>query len=431
MAGTGAAGHRWPALRALALALVALGATACAGIMQRSMPAEPATFHRLARGEVLRVGAAERDITPDGPVYVAGFDLARTSTGVAAPLKVRAMVLELGDQRFALVGIDSLGLMREDVDWIKGGLSGFANGNVFVGASHTHAAPDLIGLWGYYLLSSGRDRGYLVKVASAVREAVAEALAQAAPASLHRGESLLPAVGLVKNTNRPFVFDRRVTVLHAKARDDGRPLGTLLHLACHPEVLPRRNTMLSADFVGELCDAWRRAGHGQAVFFNGALGALVSPDVQPRDQTGAHAMGQRLCWLAEAALAAARPLPVTEIEVRRRDVFLPLKTMGLSLARLTTAVERDLHDGYLRSTVGWLRIGDFVAAAAPGEVEPALAQRLRDRTGLPDLVLFGLCDDEVGYLMRLQEARHPEFAYERSMSPCLDAGERVEAALLR
>ena len=31
--------------------------------------------------------------------------------------------------------------------------------------------------------------------------------------------------------------------------------------------------------------------------------------------------------------------------------------------------------------------------------------------------------------MREQEARHPEYAYERSMSPCLLAGEMVRRAL--
>ena len=47
----------------------------------------------------------------------------------------------------------------------------------------------------------------------------------------------------------------------------------------------------------------------------------------------------------------------------------------------------------------------------------------------PDLVVFGLCDDEVGYLMRDHEAGDPEYAYERSMSPSRLAGERVSAAI--
>jgi hypothetical protein len=403
-------------------------AAGCAGIFQRARPAEPQQYASRASGE-LRVGSAERDVTPPVGCWLGGFSLARASTAVASPLKVRALVFELPERRFAIVGIDNLGVMREDVDWIKKGLAGFRVGDVFVCSSHTHAGPDLIGLWGWYFVTSGRDRAYVAQLRKACAEAVAEALAHAAPARLVRGEALLPPEGLVKNANRKGVFDRRVTVLHAASLADGAPLGTLLHLACHPEVLPRRNTAISADFVGELCDQWRARGHGQAVFVNGALGAMISPAVAQRSLDGARVLGGAACDLAEQALRDAAPVPVDAIEVARRDVYLPMKSRGFRLGRLTTVLQRELFDGEARSSVGYLRIGTFEALAAPGEVEPALAARWRAALHRPDLVLFGLCDDEVGYLMREQEARDPEFAYERSMSPCVDAGERVSRAI--
>jgi hypothetical protein len=115
--------------------------------------------------------------------------------------------------------------------------------------------------------------------------------------------------------------------------------------------------------------------------------------------------------------------------VRRQDVYLPLTSFGLRLARLTLVIPRELYGGHARTTVGWLRIGELQAVAVPGEMEPALAERIRARLGVPDLLVFGLCDDELGYLMREQDARDPEFAYERSMSPCVLAGEMIEEAL--
>lgn len=413
------------------LSLAALVFAGCSGVFQRSRPDVSATYAvEVDAGAALLVGSAERDITPAVGGYIAGFDLARTSTGIGSPLKVRALVVEAGGRRFAIVGIDSLGVMREDVDWIKAGLTGFANGDVFVCASHTHAGPDLIGLWGYYFLSSGRDRDYLVQVRRATTEAVAEALASSAPARFVLGSAPLPPQGLIKNANRAGVFDRRATVLHARAIDDDRPLGTLLHFACHPEVLPRRNTLVSSDFVGDLCERWRARGHGQAVFANGALGAMISPDVQPRDMAGVQAFATAACDVCERALAAASPLPVPTIGVRRADVYLPMISPGFRFGRLATVLQRELYDGQARSTVGWLRLGEFEAVAVPGEMEPALAARLRGALHRPDLVVLGLCDDEVGYLLRDQEAHDPEFAYERSMSPCRSAGERVFAAIV-
>jgi hypothetical protein len=195
-------------------------------------------------------------------------------------------------------------------------------------------------------------------------------------------------------------------------------------------VMPRRNTAISSDFVGDLCDLWRARGHGQAVFANGALGAMISPDVQPRDEVGVRAFADVALATAERALAAAAPLRVDAIEVRREDVYLPMVAAGFRIGRLTATLERDVFDGDARSTVGFLRVGAFEAVAVPGEMEPALAEQVRADVGRPGLVVLGLCDDEVGYLLRDQEATDPEYAYERSMSPCRTAGERVRAALV-
>ena len=144
---------------------------------------------------------------------------------------------------------------------------------------------------------------------------------------------------------------------------------------------------------------------------------------------GVRRLGGALLAGARSALAAAVPLPVDAVEVRRQDVYMPLTTFGLRLGRIMLVIPRELYDGCARTTVGWLRIGALQAIAVPGEMEPALAERIRARLGVPDLLVFGLCDDEVGYLLREQDARDPEFAYERSMSPCSLAGEMVEAAL--
>jgi hypothetical protein len=403
--------------------------SSCTGIFQRKLPPVAAGCDHFAAGPELRVGAAERDITPDVGGYLAGFTIGRTSTSVASPLKARAMVLGLGDRRFAIVGIDNLGAMRDDVDWIKSGLTGFVNGDVFLCSSHTHAGADLIGLWGYFLMTSGRDRAYVAKVRAAVAAAVAEAWERAEPARLVRGQERIAARGFVKNANRSEVFDRRIDVIHARSVTGDKPLGTLLHFACHPEVLPRRNTAISADYVGTLCDGWRAAGLGQAVFVNGALGAMVSPGLAERDMTGVAKLGGELLRLGQQALAHAEPLPVASIEVRRRDVYLPLRTLGLKLGRLTTVIEREMHEGMVRSSVGWLRLGSLQCIAVPGEMEPVMAERVRARLHLPDALLFGLCDDELGYLLRGEDARDPEFAYERSMSPCVDAGEIIAEAL--
>ncbi len=407
------------ALRCLAFVFSCFCLSACAGIFQFDLPETAATYQLSSPGE-LRVGMAERDITPDHSMQLAGFGLNRKSRGVLTPLKVRAMVMQVGAAKIAIVGIDSLGLNREDVDWIKAGIWGFANGNVFLCASHTHSAPDLIGLWGFYFITSGREKGYLSLIRQQVRAAVLEAESQLEPATLRRGVGRIPAHGVAHNSNRAGIFDRRLTVLQA-IRADGSSIGAMLHFGCHPEVLRRRNEWITSDFVGELCDRWYGAGLGQAVFVNGALGAMVTPAKYNTD--GLAEMGQALFDVAESSLSTAEEVPVHDIEVRRRDVYMPMHSQILNFTRLTMVVPREVYDGCLCTTVGYLRVGDFEACCVPGEIEPGLAARIYAKSGKPNLVLFGLCDDEVGYLLGAQEARDPEFRYERSMSPGPASGE--------
>ncbi len=422
----GRATHWRASLASAALALVA--ATACTGLYQEKAPERAAAFTASARGAPLLAGAAEADITPDDEQYLGGFGVARPATGVHSRLKARALVLELGQVRVALVGVDNLGLQRDDVEWIKRGIDGFAPEMVWLCSSHTHAAPDLIGIWGFYLLSSGRDSAYLARVRNGVVAAVAQATAALRPAVLVRGEARVPPEGLVRNPNRRGLFDPRFTVVQARDATSGAPLGALLHVACHPEALRRDNTLVSADFVGALCDRWQNAGLGQPVFVNGALGAMVSP--HPAGEDGVEVMGDGLFATARRALAAAQPVAVDAIELRRADVYMTITSPGLLLGRLTLAIPRRSYAGLLRSTVGWLRIGSIEVVCVPGETEPALAARVRQVTRRPDLLLFGLADDELGYLMREVDARDREFAYERTMSPVVDAGERVAAALV-
>ncbi len=419
------------AARRAAVAVLALAglASSCNGILQRSRPERVATFERIARDGELMVGIAETDITPTDDQYLSGFDMNRIATGVNLPLKARAFVLVKGELRVAIVGIDNLGMHREDVDWVKSGIGGFANGCVFVCASHTHAAPDLIGFWGWYLLTSGRDRGYLTFLRDRVAAAVAEAEAKAQPARLRHGIGRLPPRGIVKNSNFREVFDPRVHVVQAIGAD-GAPIGALLHLACHPEVMRRQSSVMSADFVGALCDGWRAAGLGDAVFVNGALGGMVTPDGWPRDEAGIARVGGGMLAAAQSALAAARDVSVDAVEVRRRDVYLPLDSMALGLGRLTTTIPRELYGGLLKTGVGWLRIGDLEAVCVPGEIEPAFAEHLRRTLGKPKLMVFGLVDDEVGYLLSERDARSFDFAYERLMSPGATAGELVIEAIV-
>jgi hypothetical protein len=103
---------------------------------QTSLAAEP---------PAINVGFAKRDITPQRPMPMWGYGdrHAALSQGVSDPLMAKAVVVQAGDERLAIVGMDigrgptaaMMAQIRRDVAK-KAGV-----GHVIVAGSHTHHGP--------------------------------------------------------------------------------------------------------------------------------------------------------------------------------------------------------------------------------------------------------------------------------------------------
>src|SRR4051812_36429948 len=87
-----------------------------------------APLSAAAQDAPLRVGFGAVDITPavgDKPVYLAGFGKDRRATKVHDPLFARAVVLQGGKAKVALVSVDLVGLFHEPVERVRKKLPGF------------------------------------------------------------------------------------------------------------------------------------------------------------------------------------------------------------------------------------------------------------------------------------------------------------------
>src|SRR4029079_9842752 len=77
----------------------------------------------------LHVGFGTTDITPEliegKPIWLAGKELGRAATGVHDKLYARAVVLQNGDRKIALVSVDSIGLPYPVVLAARAGLKDF------------------------------------------------------------------------------------------------------------------------------------------------------------------------------------------------------------------------------------------------------------------------------------------------------------------
>src|SRR5688572_16965696 len=96
-----------------------------------------------ADSRVFRAGAATGDITPElGSMIIGGFN-PTPAKDVHDPLHVRALVLDDGTQRIAMVVCDNIGLPREVCDEAKRltrERTGLEASRVMISATHTHSA---------------------------------------------------------------------------------------------------------------------------------------------------------------------------------------------------------------------------------------------------------------------------------------------------
>ncbi len=97
----------------------------------------------------LRIGWAQADITPDRPVILAGQFHARVSEGIMDPVTATAMAVESDGApggHVVMVGCDLASIGNELRDAVRERVAaadvGLDPNCLFIGATHTHSAPD-------------------------------------------------------------------------------------------------------------------------------------------------------------------------------------------------------------------------------------------------------------------------------------------------
>jgi hypothetical protein len=145
---------------------------------------------------MLQVGLAARDVTPELPIWLAGYAARkRAADKIDHPLLVQALALKSADgARFVLVSLDncevSHAFTAPVVKEIEG-KHGLKSGEVMIVSSHTHSAPvledTLETMYHYADQEAQRVRKYSAMLRQKLVEVVGTALADLKPASLEHG----------------------------------------------------------------------------------------------------------------------------------------------------------------------------------------------------------------------------------------------------
>jgi len=237
------------------------------------LPLSAAPALNAAEPVTWKAGVAAVDITPVGPVWLAGFPKRTApSTGVAIPIFAKALALEdSAGTRVVIVTLDLVGIprtLRDAVERQAGTRFGLHPESLLLNASHTHSAPALTreevstpnAYFGTPISSAMADKAeaYQGVVAGKIVQVIGEALAHLRPAALDYAHARagfamnrrLPSGTVVLHEANPDgPVDHDVPVLRI-ASPDGQVFALLFGYACHNTSVTTVCPLLTGDYAG-------------------------------------------------------------------------------------------------------------------------------------------------------------------------------------
>ncbi|MCA9132138.1 MAG: neutral/alkaline non-lysosomal ceramidase N-terminal domain-containing protein [Planctomycetales bacterium] len=204
-----------------------------------------------------KAGLAQRVITPDTAVWLAGYGSKRAPQGKLHELWMKALALEdVHGQRAVMITSDFQGVPKMMSDQVFAAVRekfGLERKQIMLTFSHNHCGPRLGNdLLDYYPVEQEQEEliaDYTAKMVDDCVSMVGEALENMSPASLHSGKGQTTfAVNRRNNTEdqvealraagKPLVgpVDHDVPVITVR-RPDGTLAAVLFGYACHPTTL--------------------------------------------------------------------------------------------------------------------------------------------------------------------------------------------------
>jgi hypothetical protein len=371
------------------------------------------------------LGTTAIDITPAVGTLMAGSLRPRVSVGIDDPLMCKAMVLENGATRIALVTLDLIAWNRWRAERARATIAseaGIPPEHVLVNCSHTHSGPYTDE--SLDLTANGLEQEYLARVETAIGAAVCQAATTMSPVCVGTVKTSLGGVGRNRRLLRPdgsainawlATAEERESLPTAGPEDedllawvffaDDRPVATVWNYTLH--VNAHFGTRFSADYPGRVAAALQQEFGADffTLFLPGACGdinrvidyeqvhsrlaaAMRAVVLQARPATS-EALGA--VW-REVSLGVRDREPFQEAEIRSKwpDCFDVFENED----RLLKADPQD----EITTIVQALRIGEGVIAGTPGETFAGLGLDLKWRSPLTMTAVAELCNDIIGYI---------------------------------
>ncbi|MCR9159364.1 MAG: hypothetical protein ACE37F_08395 [Nannocystaceae bacterium] len=350
--------------------------------------------------------------------------------GVHDPVFVRSFAVGVGEEGFVAGVADLPGFGNDFTAEIRARVAentGLPPEHVLIGATHTHSAPDFMGLWG------GGPSEYRDPVIDEVVGSLTRAWVLRTPATLEVSSATGP-----NGNRRDWEFtDDSITLL--MARDlDGELMGSVGVFAAHPTVLGSSNLLISRDWCGGYVEAMEAHTGATSVLFNGVLGdasAARPPGKYADDFERAFAYGALIADLAYEASASADPIS-TGLVVESTTWTMPVQNALFQLAAAVGLLDYSFSGSgegqSVDATATYVRLGEQLQIASfPGEPLTRTGLEVKSVMSTPHQAILGNTGPAFGYFILSDEwmtGRNDD--YEETVSLHESAGDLAVGALM-
>lgn len=394
----------------------------------------------------LRAGVGSSVITPPLGLPMAGFAARQGgSTGIHDDIMAKALVLDNGLCKVAIITLDIIGIERSMTEAIRHAVArqtGLEVDAIMVATSHNHSGPELVEPFGEDRQCSPYEE-WIPVFQELVVSAVRQAWDTRGEAQYGVGVGEVQGIGV--NRRGKDVVDNNFGILRVDR--DGRTIAVVVNYTCHAVVLGPDNRLISADYPG-YTQRYLEAHLGEnvvALFANGAAGDIntghsadtsaIGGAIPGRTFERAEELGKRL------ALSVIDTLPriemqeyvslgsvicpwkpryredsPSEVEIAHRIDELREKVLSFeeidekeaassklelvyTQIMLKNALERSRStDGTKPTEVQAIRISDTALVSLPGEVFVELGLAIKARSPFPVTLVVGYANDSIGYI---------------------------------
>jgi len=367
----------------------------------------------------LKAGCARVDITPPVGVWLSGYGSRnKPSEGISDKLYAKAVVLDDGQNKMAIVSTDLLWVPLETTNEVRGIVKkkiGIPETNVLICATHTHFGPKVEKIRKDWpdTPASKVDKSYIQKLTKKIIESIMTAAKNTRPVKLGAVKGEISEIVYNRRTKKPdgkvsmtfrlpptdpnLVFgptDPQVAIL--RIEDFSRTLvGTIVNYACHPVCGATDNQefySISADYPGYTMRVVEEMEGGICLFALGTAGNM-NP-VRFEGENHRSRIGKALGGEVLRRLQLVSTSGDISLKAMKKQVILPVKK-DLPPERLQ---DPNKPEELLATEIQVLRIGDIYILGLPGEVLVEIGLEIKKKAGIENLFIISLSNDACGYV---------------------------------